>query len=251
MATFGDVAATSEGPRAGRIAAWSIGTVALTVVTLLAGVGIAAMLGRRGNAADWSKWSDVGQTFGVLSSIISSLALAALLITARMQFREMQENRKELEHQRLSLARNHSEFARTAEANRGLLHLEILKLAINDPKLAEVWPSFAPNLSVDQNRQYLYANVIYQFQLTLMKVTGYDYGDEDVLDVMRYLFTSPVMREYWEAAAQARSSLLPGTEEYLMAQKVDTLWRQYEAVYRTHRGQGEPTAEWPARQEAA
>jgi Family of unknown function (DUF6082) len=228
MATIDDTPATSRSSAPSRIAVWSAGLVALTTVTLLAGVGVAAMLSRRGDAADWSKWSDVGQTFGVLSSIISGLALTALVVTARVQFREMQETRRELERQRLSLTRNHSELQRTAEANRGMLHLEILKLAIDDPRLAEVWPPFEPGLTVEQNRQYLYANIIYQSQRTWMKIVGH--SDEDVLDAMRYLFTSPVIRDYWKAAARARSSLLPGTEEHLLAQKVDLLWRDYEAV---------------------
>jgi hypothetical protein len=70
---------------------WIAGTVALTAVTLLAGVGVAELLGQRGSPDDWSKWSDVGQTFGVVSSIFSGLALVSLMVSARVQFREMQE----------------------------------------------------------------------------------------------------------------------------------------------------------------
>jgi hypothetical protein len=235
MATIGDIPSADKRSKASRIAMWSVGLIVLTAVTLLAGVGVAATLGRRGNAADWSKWSNVGQTFGVLSSLISGLALAALVVTARVQFHEMRENRKELERQRLFLTRNHSELERTAEANRGLLHLEILKLAIDDPALAEVWPAFEPGLTIEQNRQYLYANIIYQFQRTWMKVGGH--SDEEVLDAMRYLFTSPIIRDFWRAAAYARSSLVPGTEEYGLARKVDVLWREYEAVAATQRGE--------------
>lgn len=220
MATIDDLTAKSGSgsSRAPRIAVWSAVVVISTFVTLLAGVGMAALLGQRGNEAFWIRLANVGQTFGVLSSIISGLALGALVVTARLQFREIQGNRRELERQREFLMQSHSELRRTAEANRGQLHLEILRLAIDDPQLAEVWPPYLPGLSPKQNRQYLYANIIYQFQQTWMRVGGH--GDEDVLGTMRYLFTSPIIRDYWKAAARARASLIPGSEEYLLAQSL-------------------------------
>lgn len=81
----------------------------MTFLTLLAGVGLAAVLGERGRVADWSKWSDVGQTFGVLSSLFSGLALVAVVVISQMQFRELQEQRE-------LLMRSHSELQRAAEA---------------------------------------------------------------------------------------------------------------------------------------
>jgi hypothetical protein len=198
------------------------------VVTLLAGVGVAALLARQGGAAEWSKWSDVGQTFGALSSIISGLALVAVVATARVQFREMRHHRKELEQQRHSLANNHSELRRTAEANHGTWHLEILRMSIDDPSLAEVWPPFIPGLPTRLNRQYLYANLIYQFHWASLH--NGNYTDEQVIASLRYLFTSQLMRDYWQAAAYARTSLEPGSAEFLFAQKVDEVCREYEAV---------------------
>lgn len=233
MAKINNAPAEAGSARAARIAKWSTVVVVLTFMVLLAGVGLAALLGRQGNEGDWSRWSDVGQTFGVLSSIISGLALAALVVTSRVQFHELQESRRELERQRQLQMQSHAELQRTAEATRGQLHLEILKLAIDDPQLAEVWPPFEPGLSVKQNRQYLYANIIYEFQQTWMRVGGH--GDEDVLSTMRYLFTSPIIRDYWKVAARARASLVPGTEEYVLAQKVDELWQEYEAVVAARR----------------
>lgn len=211
-----------------RVAAWSAITLGLTVVALLAGVGVAAMLSRRGAAEDWQRWSDVGQTFGVLSSIISGLALAALVVTGRAQFREMQQNRWELERQRDSLSKNHAELQRTAEANLRMVHVEMLKMGIMDSELAEVWPAFEPGLSVEKNRQYLYANIIYQYHFASLRLS--EYSSEQVLASLRYLFTSPLMRSYWAAAAFARTSLEPGTAEFEFAQQVDLVCREYEAV---------------------
>ena len=221
MAATDKESARPGSSRVARIALWSFVVVALTFLTLLAGVGVAAVLGERGQTADWAKWSDVGQTFGVLSSIFSGVALVTVVVIARMQVRELQE-------QRQLLMRSHSQLQRAAEAGRGRLHLEVLRMAIDDPELAEVWPPFEPGLSAKQNRQYLYANIIYQLQQTWMGIGGH--SGEDVLETMRYLFTSPIMRDYWKAAERARASLVPGTAEYELARKVDELWRHYEAV---------------------
>jgi hypothetical protein len=210
---------------ANRLAAWLVGLCILAVITLLAGVGVAALLARQGASADWSKWSDVGQTFGALSSIISGLTLVAVVVAARAQSRE-------LERQRHFLISNNSELQRTAEANLRTLHLEILKMSIQDPMLAEVWPEYAPGLPADLNRQYLYANVIYQFHWTSLQLGNY--SDEQASSIHRYLFTSPLMRSSWHAAAPARRSLSPGSAEFVFAQKVDEICREYDAVAAAH-----------------
>ncbi len=221
MTSIEQSARTRRTPATGWLIAWSIGLCFATVVTLLAGVGMAALLARQGGAADWSKWSDVGQTFGALSSIISGLALVAVIVAARAQSRE-------LERQRHSLANNHLELRRTAETNHGMLHLEILRMSIDDPSLAQVWPQCIPDLPAGVNRQYLYANIIYQFHWTSLRVGNYT--DEQVIASLRYLFTSQLMRDYWRAAAYARTSLEPSSAEFLFAQQVDEVCREYEAV---------------------
>jgi hypothetical protein len=215
-------------PAPGWVAAWCIGACILVFVTLLAGVGIAAILARQGAASDWRRWSDVGQTFGALSSIISGLALVAVVIIARAQYREMRENRREMEHHRESLVAHHLELRRTAAANLGRLHLDLLKMSIADPDLAEVWPPFEQHLPADLNRKYLYANAIYQFQFRAM-LDG-EYTDEQIMASLRYLFTSPTMRGYWRAAAFARTTLPAGSAEYGFAQKIDEVCREFEVV---------------------
>ena len=193
-----DDAIGSYGRRAStRFSYWLVVLAAAAVLTLFAGVGVAVLVGREGAPEDWGRWSDVGQTFGVLSSIISALTLIAVVVTARVQFRELR---------------------RSAAAELSMLHLEIIKMSINDPKLAEVWPEFRPGLSVETNRQFLYANIIYQFHWTSLKLNNA--SDDDVFADMRYLFTSPLMRQYWAAAERARSFFEPGSPEFAFAKKL-------------------------------
>ncbi|MEV4350913.1 DUF6082 family protein [Actinoplanes sp. NPDC049596] len=197
----------AEPARRNRFSYWLAGTLVVSVLTLVAGVGTAAILGGQGAAEDWSRWGDVGQSFGVLSAMISSLALIAVVLSTRAQNREMQ---------------------RSSAASLSMLHLEIIKMSIHDAQLAEVWPEFRPGLTEVENRQFLYANIIYQFQLTSLQLAKAT--DEEVLLHMRYLFRSPAIREYWEASAGARSTLVPGSSEHRFANKIDKLCRDMNAA---------------------
>jgi hypothetical protein len=201
------------------------------IASIPAGVGLAAFLASHSAATDWSKLGDVGQTFGALSSIISGLTLAAVVIAAHTQNRETRESLRELGEQRRLLADNRVALMRNAAANLGMLHLEILKMGVQDDDLATVWPAFEPGIPADLNRKYLYANAIYQFQFRAVQEG--DYTEEQVLSALRYLFTSPLMRAYWHASRFARTSLTVDSDEFRFAQKVDDICREFEAVAAT------------------
>ncbi|MFI7544931.1 DUF6082 family protein [Actinoplanes sp. NPDC049599] len=208
-------------PTASRIASWLAIVGGVVIATLLAGVGVAAILARQGGSEEWRTWSDVGQTFGVLSSIISGLALLAVVITAR-------QNRAELEHQRRFLIHNHAELRRTSHANLGMLHQQLVKLSIDDEELAAVWPSFDPNLTPGTNRQLLYANLIYSFHIRALQ--SENHTETTIIGSMRYLFSNPVMRAYWHAAESGRDQLDPESTEFAFAKRVDKICAEYEKV---------------------
>jgi Family of unknown function (DUF6082) len=209
-----------------RVATWLAVISGVVIVTLLAGVGVAAVLARQGASEEWRTWSDVGQTFGVLSSIISSLALLAVVITAR-------QNSAELERQRRFLTHNHAELRRTSHASLGMLHLELVKMSIEREELAAVWPAIDPDLPAEINRQYLYANLIYSFELRAMQSDIYT--ESAVARTIRYLFSSPVMRAYWQATRSGRKQLDPTSTEFALAQRVDKICAEYEDVVMRNR----------------
>ena len=77
----------------------------LTAVVTTTGVALAAVLGRRGSDQIWSRLSDVGQAFGVVNSVVSALAVAALMVTWMLQSRDLAEQRRILEDTRAALRR--------------------------------------------------------------------------------------------------------------------------------------------------
>ncbi|WP_433725969.1 DUF6082 family protein [Actinoplanes sp. CA-051413] len=204
-----------------RVATWLAVVCGVVLVTLLAGVGVAAVLARQGASEEWRTWSDVGQTFGVLSSIISSLALLAVVITAR-------QNSAELARQRQFLIHNHAELRRTSHANLGMLHQNLLKMSIDDEELAAVWPDFDLDLPPSTKRQFLYANLIFSFEVRALQ--SEIYTEAGIIRMMRHLFSSPVMRAYWRATESGRKYLEPDGAEFSYAQQVDRICAEYEEV---------------------
>ncbi len=57
-----------------------------------------------------------GDSFGILTSLFSGLAFAALIVTILLQKKELSYQREELKLQREEIARNRKELARTASA---------------------------------------------------------------------------------------------------------------------------------------
>jgi hypothetical protein len=123
--------------------------------------------------------------------------------------------------------------SRHSHASMPQLHQELLKMAIEDERLAEVWPPLEPDLSPEHNRQYLYANLMINHHWLCLR-TG-DYTDEQVERNLRYLFRSRLMRKYWRAASTARRYLVPGTDEFSFSQLADDICHEYEAVMPSER----------------
>jgi hypothetical protein len=92
----------------------------------------------------------------------------------------------------------------------------------------------------------LYANIIYQFHWTTLRLEKAT--DDEVLGSMRYLFTNPLMRQYWAAAERGRTSLVPGSPEHLFTKKLDELCRDYDtAVAAARQRPGPPAPPDPVR----
>jgi hypothetical protein len=206
--------------RAASAAAWTGGSLLLIAAVLVTGVGMVSVLGDFAHKGTWDLWSSVGQAFGVLASVLSGLALAAVVIVFRAQRRELIAQQTELTLQRVALNRS-------AGANVRMLHVYLIGMAINDPLLANVWPSSSPGVSPELHRQHLYANLVVQ-HARLHRILD-DYSDAEFASNLRYLFTSPVIREFWRSGKESRAGLLiPGTAEFSFAEQVDSICREFE-----------------------
>jgi hypothetical protein len=198
------------------------------IAVLLLGVLVAELLAGGAPSATWHRYADVGETFGAINSVFSGLALAALVITFWVQFHELRTQRTELAMQREALSKSQEALHRTAEANLRMLHVELLKMGIDDPDLAAVWPPLKPGLPHEINRQYFYANLI--FQNVRLYLTVGSYSTAHIEANLRYLFSSPLMRDYWKASAFGRSFVPPDTLEAELAALADSICTEYDTV---------------------
>lgn len=181
---------------------------------------------------------NAGQAYGAAASSTAVLVLFYMARTLRLQRdetslqrqelelqrAEMRLQRTELELQRDELRRSAAELHRSAEADLRRLHMELLKMSIADPDLAEVWPAFTPGLPPKENRQYLYANLIYCHSMLAHKLEMLD--DRESLGHLRYIVRSPAFRGYWEAARSMRDEIDAASHERRFAALVDKAMNQ-------------------------
>ena len=216
-----DREASSRRQRARLIVAGILGVPVFTGIVLLAGVGIAALIGRSGSTDMWVRWGNIGQTFESVNTVFSGLAFMALVVTFAIQFQELRMQRIELKMQREAMRVSSD---RSADADLRMLHIELIKMAIHDPQLAAVWPEFEPVLPTEHNRQYMYANLI--IQNVWLNVRIGNYSSDEAQGMLRYMFSNPVMRNYWAASEPIRRWLVANTPEHRFAKMVDDLYRE-------------------------
>ena len=207
-----------------RFGGWII--LGSTVLILVFGVAIDVTMAKVLPAKTWQDWSNVGQAFEAVAAVFAAFGFAALVVTFLMQFKELQLQRQELSLQRHEMSQTQAELHRSAEADLRRLHVELMRMAINDERLGAVWPD-PDDHPHDVRRQLWYANLVYQHQRLAMEFGQYD--DETISSVLRRLFGNPIMREYWNAGAETRAALLvPGTKEWLIAEITDAVLREYD-----------------------
>lgn len=204
---------------------WMV-VVVFTVLILAFGVLIDFVLSAALPKATWQNWSNVGQAFEAVAAVFAAFGFAALVVTFLMQLKELQLQRQELASQRHEMSQTQAELHRSAEADLRRLHVELLRMAIDDEELGAVWPDPEAQ-SHSARRQHWYANLIYHHQRLALELGQID--EEAVSAILRWLFSNPIMREYWKAGAEPRAaSLIPESKEWHLAQLTDAICGEYD-----------------------
>ncbi len=145
------------------------------------------------------------------------VATAGLTLAARQRALEAER----LRVRRLELEETASR--RRALAHQQRMHWELLSRAIDDPSLASVIDTYAPDIPAEKRRQYFYANAWYINLYHLYRAGLVD--QEELYGHARELFQNPVMREYWEASRGQRATLKQSSDEARIGRLVDGLIR--------------------------
>ncbi|GAA2240337.1 hypothetical protein GCM10010145_02490 [Streptomyces ruber] len=165
---------------------------------------------------------NAGQALGAASGATSVVALIYLARTFHHQREEMRRQREMLASQQDEIlaqrqaelvalredARINNECAlKIAESAVRSQHHALTSMAISDPSLADVWPPYSADISVDTRKQFMYANQIISFQCMAYTLGVFNCDEAEAL--MHYLFESVPMRTFWEASRAGRSAATP------------------------------------------
>jgi hypothetical protein len=130
---------------------------------------------------------------------------------------------KVLARQTAELNRAFKQLHRSAEADLRTLHVSLLRMAIEQPDLAPVWPGYE-HLDPDRARQFLYANLIYG-HLYLHYQLG-NSSSEELRANLRLSVRTARFREYWEHARPWRNMLDHSGPEWQFAALVEAVLKE-------------------------
>ncbi|MFD8075766.1 DUF6082 family protein [Streptomyces sp. NPDC059718] len=164
-------------------------------------------------------------TFMAANAAFSGLALAAVLVTFGVQQRKARHHRRELSLQRRELARTHAQLYRSAEAHVRAVHVELLKIAIENPELMAVWPGFE-SVPVERGRELLYTNLVFAQHLLAFRLDNA--SPSEMRGHLRVLVRSAKFRDYWEFSRPHRALLDPDGDEVQFGRLVDVAITEYE-----------------------
>jgi hypothetical protein len=150
--------------------------VLVSVSLVVASPWALSELDRNGNAINWNRLSEIGQTYGAVSAIIAAVALLGVATSLVIQIREAKA------------ARNNAQRAH---------HVDLLRMAMDDPRYMECWGPYLTE-KFDTECQYAYVNLI-----VTQWHSEYEIGEmTDVLlrATAASVFASLPGRRYWEAS---------------------------------------------------
>ncbi|MFF3246123.1 DUF6082 family protein [Streptomyces sp. NPDC002870] len=168
-------------------------------------------------AADRSR---VGDYFGAASAVFSGMALLILVVTLFLQQQELRLQRHELAEQREELASSRIELHRSAESHMRGLHVQLSRMAMEDPSLADVWNAFPASPPV-VSRQHLFANLT--FGHFLLAYRWGTYSEAELRAHARDLANSAPFLRYWDASRDAKRALPPESDERRLAEIFDSV----------------------------
>lgn len=126
-----------------------------------------------GGEVDWSRLSDIGQTYGAVSAIVAAIALIGVMVSLVIQGREMKQARK--------------------NARRGL-HVELMRMAMDDPRYMEVWGPYDTDTFAAEGQQ-TYVNLVVAHWYSEYEVG--EMSDTLLRATSAEVFASVPGRRYW------------------------------------------------------
>jgi hypothetical protein len=153
-------------PRARLLAA---GLVAVAVLVLASPL---LMLVLPASALPWARLANIGDAYGGVSALLSALALCGVGASLIFQRRQVRQELADFDRQQ---------------------HMELLKLAIDNPELIQVLDAGAADR--EDARAEIYANLMMMYWLTIWELG--EIGEQELRGMASAMFGSRLTREWW------------------------------------------------------
>jgi Family of unknown function (DUF6082) len=200
-----------------------IAVVSVSVLLVFASIAVPVVLLAGADERTLGRWSAIGQALTPVGVLFSGIAFVAIALTLTHQRRELQNQREEL-----TIALD--EQRRSSEIALRQQHSDLIKMAIEDPELLEVWPPLQPDVA--ETKKDHYCNLI----LNLQKV-AYETGTIEAPELrgaLANLMTSPDVYTFWTKARTARVAVTgTDTAEDYFTRQVDDAHRSAAPPRRT------------------
>ncbi|MBI3688632.1 MAG: hypothetical protein HY241_15100 [Actinobacteria bacterium] len=166
-----------------------------------ASVIVPALLLLRVDERTLSRWSQIGQALEPIGVLFSGVAFIGIALPLFLQSRELQNQRDEL-------AISREEQQRSGEIAIRQLHTDLIKMAIGDRGLRQVWPPISAGVA--ETKKDHYCNLI----LNLQKIAYETHAIElaELRGALTYLMTSRDVYLFWSKARAARAGVTAGDE---------------------------------------
>lgn len=130
---------------------------------------------------EWTTLSSIGQAYGATSAILAGLGLLGVGVSLALQTRESKTNR---------------------EQNLRTLHLELLRMSLDDPQYVECWGPFAGSDDPLLRKQHLYTNLIVSHWQMVYEI-GY-LKEVELRAILQGFFDGEIGRDFWESGREIR-----------------------------------------------
>jgi hypothetical protein len=149
----------------------------LAALAIVIGSPLLLSVLRRFGSTDWTRLSEIGQTYGAVSAVLSALALGAVAVSVFIQARQAK--------------------AGQIQAVRGF-HLDLIRMQLDDlPAYLPCWGPLDLTSPMEQ-RRHIYINLVFSYASM-----GYDVGEISepwLRDMLNGMFRGESARRYWPMA---------------------------------------------------
>lgn len=187
--------------------------VALSVLATVGSLGLVALspLALRAfdhdRSQEWANISEIAQTYGAVSALLSGLAVVGVVASLVLQAREAKAAR--------------------LQASR-TMHIDLIKTAMENPEYLDCWGGPDASRTVLLRRQHMYVNLAVSHWSMEYEVG--DLSDEWVAEAADEIFAGEIGRSFWARSRAGRMATARTRRSRRLHQIMDA---RYEAALQT------------------